>query len=119
MLAGMARRIYQSEVCAVSVEISSALFNLVILQYYQQSASSAEKQKSWALPIRFVNEYVDHKEYVELSQACLTDERIRIVRWMAPESFLDGVWDLRSDVWMFGVLLWGLLDCISIVAVIV
>ena len=58
------------------VEISSALFNLVILQYYQQSASSAEKQKSWALPIRFVNEYVDHKEYVELSQACLTDERI-------------------------------------------
>ena len=29
------------------------------------------------------------------------------IRWMAPESYSDGTWDLRSDVWMFGVLLWG------------
>lgn len=28
---------------------------------------------------------------------------------MAPESYLDAVWDLKSDVWMFGVLLWGLI----------
>ena len=28
------------------------------------------------------------------------------LRWMAPESYTDGSWDLRSDVWMFGVLLW-------------
>ena len=31
-------------------------------------------------------------------------------RWMAPESYLDGHWDLRSDVWMFGVLLWELFN---------
>ena len=31
------------------------------------------------------------------------------MRWMAPESYFDGTWDLRSDVWMFGVLLWGML----------
>ena len=29
---------------------------------------------------------------------------------MAPESYFDGTWDLKSDVWMFGVLLWGLLQ---------
>ena len=29
-------------------------------------------------------------------------------RWMAPESYTDGTWDLRTDVWMVGVLLWGL-----------
>ena len=28
------------------------------------------------------------------------------LRWMAPESYTDGTWDLKSDVWMFGVLLW-------------
>ena len=28
------------------------------------------------------------------------------LRWMAPESFTDGTWDLHTDVWMFGVLLW-------------
>ena len=27
-------------------------------------------------------------------------------RWMAPESYFDSTWDLCSDVWMFGVLLW-------------
>jgi len=27
---------------------------------------------------------------------------------MAPESYTDGTWDLRTDVWMMGVLLWGL-----------
>jgi hypothetical protein len=31
-------------------------------------------------------------------------------RWMAPESYYDGIWDLTADVWMFGVLLWGMLS---------
>ena len=30
------------------------------------------------------------------------------IRWMAPESYFDGTWDARSDVWMFGVLVWGM-----------
>ena len=32
---------------------------------------------------------------------------MRMCRWMSPESIIDGVWDVRTDVWMFGVLLWG------------
>ena len=47
-------------------------------EYYSQSAS--QDTSTWALPIR----------------------------WMAPESYTDGTWDLKSDVWMFGVLLWGM-----------
>ena len=35
---------------------------------------------------------------------------------MAPESFFDNTWDLMSDVWMFGVLLWGTL-CLPHVAI--
>jgi serine/threonine protein kinase len=35
------------------------------------------------------------------------------MRWMAPESYFDGTWDLKSDVWMCGVLLWGLWDFFS------
>lgn len=51
-------------------------------EYYSQSAS--QDTSTWALPIR----------------------------WMAPESYTDGTWDMKSDVWMFGVMLWGMsLDC--------
>eukprot|EP00042_Codosiga_hollandica_P041687 m.374554 g.374554 ORF g.374554 m.374554 type:complete len:926 (-) comp56166_c0_seq1:359-3136(-) len=28
------------------------------------------------------------------------------LRWMAPESFYDGVWDEHTDIYSFGVLLW-------------
>ena len=30
------------------------------------------------------------------------------LRWMAPEAFLDGINTVQSDMWMFGVLMWGM-----------
>ena len=47
-------------------------------EYYQQGSALSSTSSSWTLPLR----------------------------WMAPESYTDGTWDLRTDVWMFGVLLW-------------
>ena len=26
---------------------------------------------------------------------------------MSPESYYDGTWNLKTDIWSFGVLLWG------------
>ena len=66
------------EVVACINLIVAGMARKVFASEYYQQ--SASSTSSWALPIR----------------------------WMAPESYLDGTWDLRSDVWMFGVLLWGL-----------
>ena len=44
--------------------------------------------------------------------AMLTMADHHMHRWMAPESFLDGVTTVRSDIFMFGVLLWGMAVCV-------
>ena len=63
---------------ALFIAVAYVFIESIFLQYYAQGSSVT--RSNWVLPIR----------------------------WMAPESFFDGTWDLRSDVWMFGVLLWGL-----------
>jgi serine/threonine protein kinase len=35
-----------------------------------------------------------------------TGNRIGPVRWMAPESIRDGIYSKKTDVWMFGVLVY-------------
>ncbi len=32
------------------------------------------------------------------------------IRWMAPESIVDGVYTSQSDVWSFGVVVWEILS---------
>lgn len=32
------------------------------------------------------------------------------VRWMSPESLIDGIYNSQSDVWAFGVLMWEIMS---------
>ncbi|KAL0123932.1 hypothetical protein PUN28_006035 [Cardiocondyla obscurior] len=32
------------------------------------------------------------------------------VRWMSPESFMEGIFSIKADVWAFGVLLWEIMS---------
>ncbi|XP_006815920.1 tyrosine kinase receptor Cad96Ca-like, partial [Saccoglossus kowalevskii] len=43
---------------------------------------------------------LDQREYERRTQGRLP------VRWMAPESILDGVYTSKSDVWSYGIVLW-------------
>ena len=40
----------------------------------------------------------------------MTSEATLPVRWMAPESLMDGVFSAKSDVWQLGVAMWELLS---------
>ena len=46
------------------------------------------------------------KEYYMQGSSASKTQWVLPIRWMAPESYFDATWDMRSDVWMFGVLLW-------------
>ncbi len=49
-------------------------------------------------------------EYKKKTHCRKGGEALVPVRWMAPESLIDGVFTSQSDVWAFGVLLWEILS---------
>ena len=70
------------------------------------SASFVAKISDFGMARRYYrSEYYAASESRSLTAGSL----VLPMRWMAPESYFDGTWDVRSDVWMFGVLLWGML----------
>jgi serine/threonine protein kinase len=69
------------------------------------SASYVAKIGDFGMARRtYRSEYYSASERGSLTSGSL----VLPMRWMAPESYFDGTWDLSTDVWMFGVLLWGL-----------
>ncbi len=88
------QRFETNEVCLILLECS---INFACAQYYTQNT----RHGSLALPLRSVlSNCMQYYTDLDIYLSWLT-------RWMAPESFFDGTWDLASDVWMFGVMLWG------------
>ena len=93
---GMARKMHASEVRAVMAYCARKCSHACISSHTVLSAVWPIQQQVVGTTHTVSIEFAPHNSTVNLNH-----------RWMAPESFFDGVWDLRSDAWMFAVLLWG------------
>jgi serine/threonine protein kinase len=106
--------LYDEHLLSFAMDVSCGFEYLQQMQFIHRdlaarnvliSASFKAKIGDFGMARRtYRSEYYSTSERSSLTSGTL----VLPMRWMAPESYFDGTWDLKSDVWMFGVLLWGL-----------
>jgi serine/threonine protein kinase len=83
---------------------------LFFVQFVHRNLASRNILLTSDLKVKISN----HASYHDLSNseflALMTSRNVMAMRWMAPESLSDHIFDFKSDVWSFGIVLWEIMS---------